>query len=95
MRDVEELTEELDIRNKNYEPVDKISDTTLGDVASKLKPDDFERPLVRQVRDMNRRKELRPVGLPCGVATVDGKALGKLDHDAGGHALKQTGPFLQ
>ncbi|MCP3996565.1 MAG: hypothetical protein GY722_16140, partial [bacterium] len=47
-------------------------DTTLGDLLAKLDPDDFEQPLVRQVRDMNRRKELKPVALPCGVVTVDG-----------------------
>ena len=90
MRDVEELSEELDVRDTDGRPVDKISDTTLGTVAAEINPDDFEQPLVQQVRDMNRRKELRPVGLPCGVATVDGKALGKLKHDAKGHALKQT-----
>lgn len=90
LREVEELTEELDVRYIDNKPADKISDTTLGDVVAKMNPDDFEQVLVRQVRDMNRRKELRPVGLPCGVATVDGKALGKLDHNAGGHALKQT-----
>jgi len=90
MRDVEELSEELDVRDTNGRPVDKISDTALGNVAAEINPDDFEQPLVQQVRDMNRRKELRPVGLPCGVATVDGKALGKLEHDAKGHALKQT-----
>ncbi len=89
MRDVEELTEELDIRDTKGKAADKIGDTTLGDVVAKMNPDDFWQPLVRQIRDMNRRKELKPIGLPCGVATVDGKALGKLEHEAGGHALKQ------
>lgn len=90
MRDVEELSEELDLRDTDGRPVDKISDTALGDVVSRVNPDDFEQPLVQQVRGMNRRQELRPVGLPCGIATVDGKALGKLTHDARGHALKQS-----
>jgi len=90
MRDVEELTEELDVRDTDDKPVEKISDTALGEVASRIDPDDFEQPLVQQIRDMNRRKELQPAGLPCGVVTVDGKALGKLKHDANGHALRQT-----
>lgn len=89
LRDVEERSEELGLMDGD-EPVGRIPDTTMGDVLAKLDPDDFEQPLVRQVRDMSRRKELTPVGLPCGVATVDGKAMGKLTHDAEGHALRQT-----
>lgn len=89
LRDVEERSEELALMDGD-EPVGRIPDTTLGDLLAKLDPDDFEQPLVCQVRDMNRRKELTPVGLPCGVVTVDGKAMGKLTHDAEGHALRQT-----
>ena len=89
LRDVEERSEELGLMDGD-EPVGRIPDTTMGDLLAKLDPDDFEQPLVRQVRDMTRRKELAPVGLPCGVATVDGKAMGKLTHDAEGHALRQT-----
>ena len=90
LRDVEELTEQLGIRDKDGRSVDKISDTALGDVAAGEHPDDFAQVLVEQVRDMARLKELRPVGLLCGVLVVDGKAQGKLLHDAQGHALGQT-----
>jgi hypothetical protein len=89
LRDVEERSEELALMDGD-EPVGRIPDTTMGDLLAKLDPDDFEQPLVRQVRDMNRRNELKPVGLPCGVAVVDGKAMGKLTHDAEGHAMRQT-----
>ena len=90
LRDVEELSAELDIRDKEGRPIAGISDTALGDVAAGMDPSNFEPVLVGQIRDMNRRAELRPAGLPCGVAVVDGKALGKLLHDARGHALSQT-----
>lgn len=89
LRDVEERSETLGLKD-GCQPVGRIPDTTLGDLLAKLDPDDFEQPLVRQVRDMNRRRELRPVDLPCGVVTVDGKAMGKLTHDAEGHAMRQT-----
>ncbi|MCD6498115.1 MAG: hypothetical protein J7M25_07425 [Deltaproteobacteria bacterium] len=39
---------------------------------------------------MNRSKMLSPVGLPCGVATVDGKNLATLNHDAGGRAQPRS-----
>lgn len=89
LRDVEERSETLGLKD-GCEPAGRIPDTTLGDLLAKLNPDDFEQPLVRQVRDMNRRRELRPVDLPCGVMTVDGKAMGKLTHDADGYAMRQT-----
>ncbi len=40
MRDVEELSEELDVRDTDGRPVDKISDTALGNVAAEINPDD-------------------------------------------------------
>jgi hypothetical protein len=43
----------------------------------------LNRPVL-QVRDAHRSKMLAPSGLPCGVATVDGKNLATLDHDADG-----------
>ena len=68
----------------------RISDTTLRDFALQLHWREFTPVLVEQIRAMNRKRELSPEGLPCGVVTVDGKHLGKLLHDAQGMALKQA-----
>ena len=46
--------------------------------------------LVRRVGEQHRAKMLAPVGLPFGVATVDGKNLATLDHDASGTGHKRS-----
>jgi hypothetical protein len=61
-----------------------ISDTSLGKLSEMLNPVLLLRALVDQVREMRSRGELKPDGLPCGVATVDGKNLATLQHHAGG-----------
>lgn len=80
LRSVEELTERLRLGRRGS----KISDTALGSLTEILEPSQFLAALVDQVHDMRSRNELDPVGLPCGVATVDGKNLATLEHHAGG-----------
>lgn len=83
LRDVEEMTEKL---GPWARPLvrGRISDTTLDTEARRLDHDYLHSKLQLRVRDLFRSKMLAPVGLPCGIATVDGKNLATLDHDAGG-----------
>lgn len=83
LRDVEETTEKLGPWARPLVP-ERISDTTLDTEARRLDHDYLHSKLELRVRDLFRSKMLAPVGLPCGVATVDGKNLATLDHDAGG-----------
>ncbi len=87
LRDVEELTEKLGLWARVLVP-EAVSDTTLDTEARRLNPDYLLGKLALRVRDLYRSKMLTPVGLPCGIATVDGKNLATLDHDADatGHA---------
>jgi len=62
----------------------RISDTTLDTESRRLNHDYLHAKLVLRVRDLYRSKMLAPVVLPCGIATVDGKNLATLDHDADG-----------
>ncbi len=89
LRDVEDLTDDRGLLLRSLVP-EPISDTTLSTEAQRLEPDYLRHKLVEQVRDMQRSKLLAPVGLPCGVVTVDGKNLATLSHDAGGRAQKRT-----
>lgn len=82
-RDVEEMTESLGPWARTLVPA-SISDTTLDTEAQRLDADYLLSKLVLRVRGFQRDKMLNPVGLPCGVATIDGKNLATLDHDAGG-----------
>lgn len=87
LRDVEEMTNGLGSWARSLIPA-RISDTTLDTESRRLEHDYLHSKLVLQVRDYQRSKMLAPVGLPCGVVTVDGKNLATLDHDAdsAGHA---------
>lgn len=75
LREVERLAHEL---GKG------MSDTALALLLPRIDPDGFPPALVQQVRRMQRRKQLVPVGLPISVATVDGKSLGAVFHDVNG-----------
>ncbi len=81
LRDVEEMTEELGPWARPLIP-QRISDTTLDTGARHLDHDYLHAKLVLRVRDLYRSKMLSPVDLPCGVATVDGKNLATLSHNA-------------
>lgn len=83
LRDVESLIQRLGRWLKSLVPA-SISDTTLDMVSRRLDPEYLHSKLVQRVRDFHRSKMLRPAGLPCGIATVDGKNLATLDHDADG-----------
>ncbi|MFH1862428.1 MAG: transposase [bacterium] len=89
LRDVEEMTEDLGPWARQQVP-DKISDTTMDTESRRLDQEYLLEKLVLQVRDAHRSKMLKPVWLPCGVATVDGKNLATLDHDADGTAHKRS-----
>jgi len=82
LRDVETLNERLGWARTLVSA--SISDSTLDTEARRLDPAYLTDKLKRRVRDLYRSKMLAPVGLPCGIATVDGKNLATLNHDAGG-----------
>lgn len=89
LRDVERMTEHLGPWGRQLVPK-RISDTTLDTEARRLDEAYLAGKLHAQVREMKRSKMLAPVGLPCGVATIDGKNLATLEHDAGGRAQRRT-----
>lgn len=61
-----------------------VSDTTLDTELRRMDDQALHDNLVLQVRESYRSKKLRPSVLPFGVATIDGKNLATLDHDANG-----------
>ena len=83
LRDVETLNGRIGSWARTLVP-ESISDTTLDTELRRLSAEYLLNKLVLRVRDLYRSKMLKPVGLPCGVATVDGKNLATLDHDAQG-----------
>jgi predicted transposase YbfD/YdcC len=85
LRKVERLTGGMGIFGRNYISR-RVPDTTLTDLIPRLLPDELREQLIWQVKASWRNKEFRPVGLPCGVATIDGKGLGVLAHSACGTA---------
>ena len=66
----------------------RLPDTTVYDLLPQLDPEALRQTLVQQVHSLWRKKCLTPVGLPCGVVAIDGKAVGTLDHDADGWGQK-------
>jgi len=89
LRDIEDMTSELGGWARRLVSA-KISDTTIDTEVRRLDQEALLAKLVSQIRDMNRSKILKPYGLPCGVATIDGKNLATLDHYADGHAHRRT-----
>lgn len=89
LRDVEAMskTRALFVRRLIEKPT---SDTTLYEEAKRLQSEYFLSKLVQQIRQWHRSKMLKPVLLPCGVVTVDGKNLATLDHDADGTGQKRS-----
>lgn len=51
----------------------RVPDTTARDALVRIEPEELRAVLRRQCRQAWRRKALRPVGLPCGVVSIDGK----------------------
>ena len=89
LRDVEEMTGNLSDIPRKLVPKG-ISDTTLDTEIRRLDYEYLSNILIKQIRGFNRSKMLKPSGLPCGVATIDGKNLATVDHDAGGTGHKRT-----
>jgi hypothetical protein len=87
LRDVEAMP--LGSRGRKLVPT-PVSDTTLDTEARRLDDGVLVEKLVQQVRDMHRSKMLNPAVLPFGVATIDGKNLATLDHDAAGTGHKRS-----
>jgi len=87
LREVEDLTDEMGPVGRHYVP-GRVPDTTLYELLVRLEPAPLRPQLRRQVKTLARQKALVPSGLPCGVMAVDGKGLGRLDHDAQGSAQK-------
>jgi hypothetical protein len=52
----------------------RVADTTMRDALVKVEPKKLRRSLHAQVKAAHRRKALQPVGLPFGVAVLDGKS---------------------
>jgi hypothetical protein len=87
LREVEALTEEMGEMGRQY-VTRRVPDTTLWDVFPRLAVEELRAQNRRQVRMFWRSKSLEPEGLPCGVASFDGKGLGALEHNADGDAQK-------
>jgi hypothetical protein len=51
----------------------RVPDSTLAYLLTRLNPSPFRGVLHRQIRTQHRSRTLRPVGLPFGIVTVDGK----------------------
>ena len=85
LRDVEALTDELGRPLRRYIPR-RVPDTTLYQNLDGLDVEQLREKLREQVYGLWRSKCLKPEGLPCGVLSIDGKAIGTLDHDAEGTA---------
>ena len=81
LRKVERLTGDLGKFGRGYVSR-RVPDTTLTDLIKKLSPIELREQHILQVKALWRNKELKPVSLPCGVVTIDGKGLGALKHDA-------------
>ena len=85
LRKVERLTNGMGKFGRKYVGR-RTPDTTLTDLIPQLSVDELRWQHIGQVKASWRKKELRPVGLPCGVITIDGKGLGALNHSAEGTA---------
>jgi predicted transposase YbfD/YdcC len=92
LREVEELTEELGPTGQQYLG-GRVPDTTLHDLLEhkKLEVEAFRQQLHAQVKGQARQKRLKPVGVPCGTAAIDGKKMHCLAHDAQGDAQRVSG----
>jgi predicted transposase YbfD/YdcC len=81
LRKTEQLTKGLGRFGRKYVSR-RAPDTTLSDFIPRLSVEEVREQHIVQVKASWRKKELKPVGLPCGVATIDGKGLGALSHSA-------------
>lgn len=89
LRDVETQSQEFDVWGRTLVP-DPISDTTLHTEAKRLDTSGLLEKLTVQVRQLQRQKRLNPFGVPMGIATVDGKNLATVNHDAEGTGHRRS-----
>jgi predicted transposase YbfD/YdcC len=85
LRGMEALTEDFGPVGRRYVSR-RVPDTTSWDLIGRLSSKELRLQHVAQVRSMWRAKKLLPVNLPCGIAAMDGKGMGALEHDAEGTA---------
>ncbi len=85
LRNVESMTKGFGKFGRKYVSK-RVPDTTLSNLIPRLNVNELREQHIAQVKESYRNKELKPVGLPCGVITIDGKGLGALSHDACGTA---------
>ena len=89
LRDVEQLTEECQGNARVLVPK-RISDTTMATELCRLDEAGLTARLCKQIREYGRQKQLKPFGVPVGIATIDGKNLATLDHHALGSGHKRS-----
>lgn len=87
LRRMEALTEDFGSVGRRYVSR-RLPDTTAWELIGRLSPRELRLQHVAQVRSLWRAKKFTPVRLPCGIAAIDGKGLGALEHDAEGTAQK-------
>ena len=75
-RQIESLSESLSLGMRRFLDIARtVADTTLRDAMVKTVPDVARRMIHAVVKQARRRKLLEPVGLPFGVAVMDGKSV--------------------
>jgi len=71
---LESLTEDMSLAARRLLKVKRrIPDTTARQVLVGVEPDALRDAIRRQIKAAHRRKSLKPVGLPFGVVSMDGK----------------------
>ena len=85
LRSTEGMTEDMGPWGRKYVSR-RVPDTTMWDLMQDLSTEELRNQHIAQVKTAWRGKQLRPIGFPCGVVSLDGKGLGALEHDADGTA---------
>lgn len=69
----------------------RVPDSTLSYLLTRINPQPLRKALVQQVRTMHRSRSLRPIGLPFGIATFDGKTVWTGKHRGDSMCQEQGG----
>jgi hypothetical protein len=76
LAETEKLTEEMSPALRRSLGIHRrVPDTTMRDLLEEISPAEIRAGLRRQVKAAYRRKALAPLGLPFGVAAMDGKSV--------------------
>ncbi|MFT5429409.1 MAG: hypothetical protein ACI9OJ_000079 [Myxococcota bacterium] len=74
LRETEELTDNLPAPLRvRFGLPKRVPDTTLRTTVSAVEPDELREVIHRQIKQANRRKQIRHDGYPFGVIAIDGK----------------------